>query len=147
MSVILAATLKNRLREPSEEVTDFEPWNELPALVAKLIEEMGEHPGISAPQVGKNLRVFVVNRSVTRHKDHLVAVNPEVTPKGSEVTEPEACLSLPDQVFEVSRPKRCKLKCQDMSGEVWRTYKVKGFTARVIQHELDHLNGTLIDEK
>ena len=64
----------------------------------------------------------------------------------AQVTEAEVCLSLPDQVFEITRKKRCKIKCQDMQGN-WRTFKVKGFTARVIQHETDHLNGILIDDE
>ena len=143
MKVILAETPKNHLREPSAKVTDFDA---LPALVEGMIETMGDHPGISAPQVGKNLRVFVVNKSVTRRKDHLVVVNPKVTPQGGQVTEAEACLSLPDQTFEITRKKRCKIKCQDMQGN-WRTFKVKGFTARVIQHENDHLYGILIDDE
>jgi len=143
VKVILADAPKNHLREPSEEVTDFD---ELSALVETMIEVMGEQPGISAPQLGRNLRVFVVNKSVTRQKDHLVAVNPIATPQGGEVTEAEVCLSLPNQVFKITRRKRCKLKCQDLDA-VWKTIKAKRFVARVIQHEIDHLNGLLIDEK
>ena len=142
MKVILADAPKNRLREPSEEVTDFD---ELPALVDKMIEALDDHPGISAPQLGKNLRVFVINKSVTRRKEHLVAINPQVTPQGKEVIEAEACLSLPNQTFEVTRKKRCKIKYQDFDGN-WRTFKVKRFPARVMQHEIDHLDGILIDK-
>jgi len=143
MKVILADAPFNQLREPSVKVTDFDG---LPALVEAMIEAMGDHPGISAVQVSRNLRVFLINKSVTRRKEHLVAINPAITTQGKEVTEVEACLSFPNQSFKVTRKKRCKMKYQEMLTHVWKTIKAKGFIARVMQHEIDHLNGILIDE-
>ena len=143
MKIILADDPNNRLREPSEEVTDFE---ELPALVESMIGLMGNHPGISAPQVGRNLRLFVVNKSNTGGKDHLVAVNPQVTPLGGKATEAETCLSLPNRTYKITRRKRCRMKYQDLAGQR-RSIFSKGFVSRIIFHEEGHLDGILIDEK
>lgn len=95
--------------------------------------------GLAAPQVGLRQRLMV-----SRIEDHpLVLANLEV----KDSTEPrdfvEGCLSLPDIQVSVRRPQRIRVAGYDLHGQR-RSFGAVGLWARVIQHELDHLNGVLI---
>lgn len=94
--------------------------------------------GLAAPQVGRNLRMFIVL--------DVLYINPEIiwTSTEADRTEKEGCLSLPAGMsWDVKRPYGCRIKWQDMGG-TWYERRYNDLTARAIQHEMDHLNGKLI---
>jgi peptide deformylase len=118
---------------------------EVEPVVADLLDTMNsfEHcVGLAAPQIGHALRIAVVD--VTGHprakEPHglMVLVNPKVTARseGSKVSR-EGCLSLPDLTANVRRPRRATVAF----GE--RELELKGFEARCVLHEIDHLDGIL----
>lgn len=141
MTDILLADDRNGLREPSEKVTDFDA--SLAAFAEEMISKMGDHPGISAPQLGRNIRMFALGSRILG-KAPLVMVNPEIEGKGGRDVKYEGCLSLPDRAFSVKRRKKVTVRFQDLNGKRMSAF-AKGFKARVIQHEGDHLDGLLID--
>ncbi|MFA5029521.1 MAG: peptide deformylase [Patescibacteria group bacterium] len=132
------------LRQKSVLVADF--TNEE---VQKLVPEMAETMlkkdglGLAAPQIGKNIRLIVVS-----HKDGVLALfNPKIIKKSwfKEWGE-EGCLSLPDKYGEVKRHKNITVKFDDTTGKS-ECLEAKGLLARVIQHEIDHLDGVLFIDK
>ncbi len=101
--------------------------------------------GLAAPQVGRNIRLFVISPDFAGGaEDHLVYVNPVVVRKSWWRKEKlqEGCLSLPDKWAELKRPQKAILEAQDEYG---RRFKIKsqGLLARLYLHEVDHLNGIL----
>lgn len=99
--------------------------------------------GLAAPQVGKNIRLFVINT-----KDGFqFFINPKITKKSliKEWSE-EGCLSVPDTFGQVKRPKKIVCECLDENGEK-RKVEATGLMAVVIQHENDHLDGILFIDK
>lgn len=117
---------------------------DLPGL-QPLIEEMGDimrnahGVGLAAPQVGKSVRLFVYDVG-----DGLqVLVNPVISKKKGEQIEPEeGCLSIPGLRGVVKRADEVTVKALDRDGRPTR-FRAFDFEARVIQHELDHLDGVL----
>jgi peptide deformylase len=101
--------------------------------------------GLAAPQVGKNIRLFVANHS-GKPEDDRVYVNPVVSDAEGEETASEGCLSLPNINVEVSRPVTAKMTAKDLSGNPIDQVE-SGYIARIWQHELDHLNGVLIIDR
>lgn len=94
--------------------------------------------GLAAPQVGHSLSVIVLGDG--RYPE---MVNPKIVhSKGSERRQ-EACLSLPGVSVEVERAEKIVVEAQDRHGKPFAT-NVRGPVARLIQHEIDHLNGVLI---
>jgi len=119
------------------------------ALMDDMVETMRAAPGIglSAVQVGSPIRAIVVGvREADRENNApeiLYLVNPEITIESEDtVLVEEGCLSLPDQFEDVERPNTISLKFLDYDG-IPQTMQCGGTTARVIQHEMDHLEGVL----
>jgi len=116
---------------------------DLKSLVAEMFELMYDHNGVglAANQVDLPLRVFVANPTGKRGEgEELVCINPELNlPKGNE-SDREGCLSLPEISGEVKRAAKVKLNAYDLSGNLIQR-DVDGFLARIVQHEIDHLNG------
>lgn len=116
--------------------------------VKKLAEDMIETMksangvGLAAPQVGKSIRLIVVNYD---EKD-FVFINPEIIEEEGESIDIEGCLSIPGVEVPVKRAEKITLSFQNLKG---RTQKIKaeGLLARILQHEIDHLNGVLIVDK
>ncbi|MDX8384204.1 MAG: peptide deformylase [Ghiorsea sp.] len=140
-----------RLRQPSLLVTCFD--QELAVFCQALEQAMlaGEGGvGIAAPQLGVFQRIVLVDCSLGRHKNknhgRLLMINPEMTESDGEVLGREGCLSVPEWVGTVPRAKRITVRYQDVDG-VWQEMMSKAFEARVIQHELDHLDGVLFIDK
>ena len=132
------------LRVKSEDVV-FEK-NEIHKLFTDMCDAMYEEDGIglAAPQIGINKRVIIVDETTEEHGryTHLM-VNPKITWKSKEeVVIDEGCLSVPDQNGEVSRPKEIKVTFQNKDGK-YKKWKLDGLAARVVQHEVDHLDGIL----
>ena len=99
--------------------------------------------GLAANQIGIPWRLFVVNMGVEADKYNLITlINPEITAmEGSELGE-EGCLSIPDIIAEVNRATQIEVKAIDLNGNDIR-FEAKGYLARALQHEMDHLNGVL----
>ena len=139
-----------RLKQASEPVESFD--RELRDFVADLEETRRAGPaavGIAAPQVGRHQRILIVDvagRSKTPSHGHLVLINPEITHwEGFEIGR-EGCLSVPDYTGNVIRGTRIRLRAQDLEGAS-HVYEMEGFEARVVQHELDHLDGLLFIDR
>jgi peptide deformylase len=118
---------------------------ELVTLSEDMIETTLAAPGVglAANQIGIPWRLFVVNIGVETDKDNLITlINPEITAmEGSELGE-EGCLSIPDMIAEVNRATQIEVKAIDLNGNDVR-FEAKGYLARALQHEMDHLNGVL----
>ncbi len=141
-----------RLRQVSQTVPTFD--QNLIEQFADMEAAMRSGPGgvgIAAPQLGDNRRIMVVDCTVARHscRNHglLHLVNPEIIEhSGDDVLGREGCLSVPDWIGMVSRARIIRLKYQDMQGETYEM-EASGFEARVIQHEVDHLDGILFIDR
>ena len=116
---------------------------DLKSLVAEMFELMYDHNGVglAANQVDLPLRIFVANPAGKRGEgEEIVCINPELNlPKGNE-SDREGCLSLPEIFGEVKRAAKVKLNAYDLSGNLIQR-DLDGFLARIVQHEIDHLNG------
>ena len=125
--------------EPVPEVTD-----ELRSLVADMFETMyaAEGVGLAAPQIGLGIRVIVIDPHDEVTKPFAL-FNPDVVEQGSasEKSE-EGCLSIPGVRDVVERPATCVVEATDVNGERVRI-AADGLLARILQHEVDHLNGVL----
>ena len=131
-----------RLMKPSEPVEVFD--EDLARLVADMGETMYKAPGVglAAPQVNVRRRIIVLDTS--ENKDQLmVLINPEIieTSEEKKLYE-EGCLSLPHIYEKVERPARVKVKAQDIHGN-WFEVEGDGLLAVCLQHEIDHLKGTV----
>jgi len=127
--------------EPVAEVTD-----ELRTLLDDMVETMYDAPGIglAAPQVGVLKRAIVIDVSGEDEEPlPMKMINPEVTWESEDLNVyEEGCLSVPQSFSEVERPSVVKVKYMDENGD---THEVEadGLMATCVQHEIDHLNGTL----
>lgn len=117
----------------------------LRTLVADMAETMMEADGIglAAPQIGISQRIFVVATS----NGARVFINPKLTKQSFlKIAMEEGCLSIPGVYGTVKRPRRVTVEALDVEGKAF-TLQAGGLLARVIQHELDHLNGVLFTDK
>lgn len=136
-----------RLKRVSQNVEIFD--EKLLAFIADLDETREAGPsavGIAAPQVGRFQRIIIIDCTQTRKPvpNHgcLVLVNPEIIEWEGFKLGREGCLSVPDYTGNVVRAEKIKVLAQDAYGEQYE-YTMEGFEARVIQHEVDHLDGLL----
>lgn len=148
-----------RLREVAKPVETFGP--ELKQLVDDMIETMYDAHGIglAAPQVGELVRLVVIDtrpkdEEGRRYKDQemsemekavqqpLILINPVVVGGEGKTTFDEGCLSVPGYYETVERFNVVEMKAQDINGKEF-TIKTDGLLAICMQHELDHLEGTL----
>lgn len=126
------------LRERTKKVSSYDA--SLHRLLDDMLETMRDAPGVglAANQIGVPLQVAVieVDGKVTE------LINPQVVKSSGEQTDWEGCLSIPGFVAEVTRAAKVTVKARDRHG---REFRVKGeeLLARALQHEIDHLNGTL----
>ena len=96
--------------------------------------------GLAAPQVGLGLSLIVIDIG----EGLRIFINPEIIECSQENdTMEEGCLSLPEIAVKVTRPKMVKVRAQDHSGKIFSEI-CEGLMARVIQHEMDHLQGKLL---
>ena len=134
-----------RLKKPSAPVTVFD--QALQELAQEMLRVMHEHRGVglAAPQVGHNIRLFVMNPT-GESQDDRVYVNPQLSDAEGEEEGEEGCLSIPNITAKIWRSQTLKMSAQDLDGNPIQE-SACGFPARVWQHETDHLNGTLILDK
>lgn len=128
------------LRKRAEPVAEITP--QLRRMIDDMFETMYDEVGIglAAPQVGISLRLMVVGDDNGRTPRALV--NPVIADRGGEITAEEGCLSLPGIFAPVTRSEWVRLEAQDLEGTPV-SIRAKGLTARVFQHEMDHLDGVL----
>jgi peptide deformylase len=131
------------LQQPAAPVTQFDA--DVSRLIDDMVDTMYAAPGVglAAPQVGVPLRVCVIDLSVGKRGGELLAlVNPEFVERDGMQLEEEGCLSLPGFTASVARPRRAVVRALDREGKE-RLITGEGLLARALQHELDHLDGTL----
>ena len=121
--------------------------------VKKIIHDMAEalfkEPdgiGIAAPQIGVGLKIFLVAQDLLKHK-YLVFINPELKKCSQKKhKDVEGCLSVRGWYGEVTRSEKIIVEYSDAEGKK-HSRGASGLLARVIQHEIDHLNGILFIDK
>jgi peptide deformylase len=116
------------------------------ATIADMIDTMYDEVGLglAAPQIGVSLRLMVVADEEGRAARALV--NPVITEQGGEVVAEEGCLSLPGIFAPVKRAEWVRLEAQDPDGTAV-AITARGLRARVLQHEMDHLDGVLFIDR
>lgn len=110
----------------------------------KSVMESMKGVGIAAPQVGINKRIAII---APPESGFYVLINPELLWSSEEIVEGvEGCLSVPDLSAKIKRPYSVQIRYTMISGvETMRTFE--GFEARIVQHEIDHLDGVLIIDR
>ena len=136
------------IAKPVEEFDDV-----LRTLVEDMVETMHAAPGVglAAPQIGLGLRLFVYSWEEDGVLHEGTAVNPKLWITPTEVREPsdddaEGCLSIPGERAPLVRASDAVLEAFDEHGEPFRV-EAKGWFARILQHEYDHLNGVLYADR
>ena len=139
------------LRRKARKVTKFNP--ELQTLIDDMIETMREAPGVglAAPQVDESLRLITVEFGDEEDEEIppklYVLVNPEIKRFSQEtIVGTEGCLSIPGFVGDVERPVEVVVKGLNRYGKPTRV-KAKGWLARILMHEIDHLDGVLFIDR
>ena len=104
--------------------------------------------GLAANQASKDLSIFVIDKKLAEENNVPDAfINPEITEYSKESDEiEEGCLSIPGYWVPIKRSKKIKIKAIDENGNKIKL-KARGFLARVLQHETDHLNGITIKNR
>ena len=122
---------------------------EIETVIDDMIETMYAAPGVglAAPQIGIPLRIFVADTSIGRDPNDLVVmINPECVEREGVQREEEGCLSVPGFNATLPRPARAVVRGLDRAGAVHEV-EGTGLLARALQHELDHLDGTLFVDR
>jgi peptide deformylase len=153
MTVLDIVTLPEKiLRERTLPVTRFD--GELQRLIDDMIETMREAPGVglAAPQIGQSIKLSVIEtlaevdeegNEIEGSRDLYVIANPEIVwSSRKSVDGIEGCLSIPGYVGEVERFESIRVRAQDRYGNKIKL-RLHDWTARIFQHEIDHLNGVL----
>ncbi len=118
-------------------------------LIVDMIDTMYSNCGVglAAPQVGASKRIIIVDISSTENStETLVLINPEIIKTKGEKNQEEGCLSIPGTKGEIKRSEKIKVQGIDIDGIEFEI-EVNGLVSRVIQHEIDHLNGILFVDK
>jgi peptide deformylase len=132
------------LETACEEVKVFD--KKLVKLIRDMFDTMyeAEGVGLAAPQIGISKRIAVVDTG--DDLGPIVLINPVLSEFQGSQTGPEGCLSFPGLFGDVERADKITVNAVDQKGRPF-TLKAEGFTARAIQHEVDHLNGVLFTSK
>ena len=136
------------LQQPTQPVDNI--GEDIQKLVADMVETMYEAPGVglAAIQVGSDKQVLVYDEKPTESdRGYGVIINPKIVEsEGQIISENEGCLSVPDFRSDVKRAARIVVEGVDRDGKSLR-FEADGFLAIVLQHEVDHLNGTLFIDR
>ena len=122
---------------------------ELKSLAEDMIQTMNAAPGVglAACQVGRDIRLAIVDPSAGEDPKALhVLVNPRIVEDRGRVVDDEGCLSIPGITEKVARPSFVKIEAQDLDGKPF-VLEGEELMARVICHEVDHLNGVLFIDR
>jgi peptide deformylase len=153
MTLLDIVTLPDKiLRSRTQPVTNYD--DELQQLIDDMIETMREAPGVglAAPQIGRSLKLTVIEtlpeldeegNEIEGSRDLYVITNPEIVWSSRKTVDGiEGCLSIPGYLGEVERFESIRVRAQDRFGKKIKL-RLNGWTARIFQHEIDHLNGVL----
>ncbi len=136
---------EDSLRKPSKEVSKIS--KKIQTLVYDLLDTMYANNGVglAAPQVGENLRVFVIDVATGNEKlNPMVFINPKIIKKSGACSSYEGCLSFPEAYTDVKRYSDVTVKALGLNGKAFiKEAKGGSLLARAIQHEFDHLDGVL----
>lgn len=133
------------LTTPAKEVTQFD--EKLATLLDNMYETMvdSDGVGIAAPQVNEGIKAAVLE--IGEEREILEIVNPEIIEYSVDTNvDVEGCLSFPGLFGEVERSNGIRVEAQDRNGNLFEI-EAYDYDARVLQHEIDHLNGVLFDSK
>lgn len=138
----------NVLRRPAKRVTKID--DELRDTVRKMLQTMYSQDGIglAAPQVGIHKQLIVIDCELDDpDAKPYVLINPEIKKFGAALEkDQEGCLSVPGVFADVVRPDEIEVTYKDEFGRLQKL-KANGILARVIQHEIDHLNGVMFVDR
>jgi peptide deformylase len=144
-------TVSPRLRQKSKPVERID--DALHKLAGDMFETMIEANGVglAAPQVGVYERLIVIHLPEDYDQEgdpevRLMLVNPEIARAGGREVAPEGCLSFPELAGEVPRYASVTVRAKNVDGKDVRI-KTRGLLARVLQHEIDHLDGVLFFDR
>lgn len=133
------------LRTKSQEVADFgDP--KIQKLIADMKETLAsikEGVGLAAPQVGENVRIFVLSPEISKR---LIFINPVAKKSLKKNRLQEGCLSLPKLIGIIKRSTNVKVQAHDEAGKKF-SLTATGLLAQAVQHEIDHLDGVLFIDK
>jgi peptide deformylase len=149
--VVIGSDEEEILHRPTQRVRDFGPT--LHTLLDNMAETMRQASGVglAAPQVGVGQRITVIEypededdpeNTLRRYE----LINPKIIKQRGREEGQEGCLSIPGLAADVKRATQVTVRAQDRYGKEFRL-KAYGWLARIIQHEVDHLDGTLMLEK
>jgi len=128
------------LKQKAKKVHTFD--RSLKKLIRDMLETLHAEPGrvgLAAPQVGVPLRVIVIG---IPEEDDIILVNPEIVRRRGERVIDEGCLSIPGYFGQIKRAEAITVKGRDQNGKEVRI-KAEGLLAQALEHEIDHLSGTL----
>lgn len=132
------------LKQKAEEIGNIDLG--IVNLVEDMVHTMYAAPGVglAAPQIGQTKRIIVVDPTTGKEADRLFAIaNPVIVESEGTAVDSEMCLSVPEISVDVPRATRILVSGIDLKGKEVRI-EAEGFLARIFQHEIDHLNGTVI---
>ena len=136
------------LRRGGKEITAFD--DALGETTRDMFHTMYSYRGVglAAPQVGLDLNLLVINQEGDEQKpeEELVMINPSIISRKTFEFGEEGCLSFPNIYAEVERHKSIVVKYQDLEGAE-QTVKFEEFLARIVLHEMDHLQGVLFVDR
>ena len=143
--------ISDRLRGPFDKVTKFD--ESLRDIERDLYEtlDVANGVGLAAPQVGIRQRICIVRvPACYEYEDspetRLTLINPQIVRAGGQEIDVEGCLSFPDLIGDVPRYLAITVRAHDINGKVVKI-KARDYVARVMQHEIDHLNGVLFFDR
>lgn len=148
MTILKIHTLPDPiLKQPAAPVSVLTP--DIVRLAHDMLDTIRHHThcvGVAAPQIGRSLRIVVIDVSL-HHKPHrnhgaLLLINPVITASSGKQKGREGCLSVPDLTGTVVRAERISVNALTPDGSTV-TIEARGFEAIVLQHEIDHLDGLL----
>lgn len=138
-------TKSNEIKEINDEIKEF----------AKILSHLMwkyDGVGLAAPQIGENIQMIAITTRKETKKwrkniDEIIMINPTIKDKSINTwVDLEACLSLPEIEWDVRRHHEITVEYTTLKGQKTKQ-KFKWFTARIIQHEIDHLHGILFIDK
>ena len=157
MTVLPIVTIPDKiLRQKTKPVTRFDA--DLQRLIDDMIDSLHEANGVglAAPQIGQPIQLAVIltlpeedeeGNEIEESRELYVIINPEIFWHSKETTKGiEGCLSIPGYVGEVERHESIRVRGLDRHGRKVRL-RLFDWTARIFQHEIDHLNGVLYIDK
>ncbi|MGC9323836.1 MAG: peptide deformylase [Desulfomonilia bacterium] len=132
------------LKTRAQEVHDIDL--DIVNLVEDMKQTMYAAPGVglAAPQVGRSQRLILVDPTANPQTGNLIVmINPVIAEQEGSFMDDEMCLSVPGTSVDVQRAERILITGRDLSGKEVEI-EAEGYLARIFQHEIDHLNGTVI---